>query len=164
MNISIIVAVSENNVIGKDNKLLWKLRSDLLRFKRITTGGVVIMGQKTMESLPHGYLPNRINIVLTDDPDFASTNIIPAYSIDDALKKAKQYTDEEVFIIGGGSIYSQFIDLADKLYLTKVHVKIDGDTFFPEIDESKWKSTYLEKWTKDSYNEYDYTFGIYTNI
>ena len=93
--ISIIVSVSENWAIGKDNKLLWKLSSDLKRFKKLTTCHAVMVGQKTMESLPKGFLPNRTNIVLTDDTDFSGENIIPAYNISDALNKSQYYDDEE---------------------------------------------------------------------
>jgi len=160
--ISIIVSVSENWVIGKDNKLLWKLSSDLQRFKHLTTGHAVIMGQKTMESLPKGFLPNRINIVLTDDQDFTGENIIPAFSISDSLNKAQYYDDDEIFIIGGGSIYTQFLPMTDKLYLTVVHTEIEGDTFFPEIDESKWILEYSNFQEKDDKNEYSHTYKVYT--
>jgi len=160
--ISIIVSVSENWAIGKNNKLLWKLSNDLQRFKKLTTGHAIIMGQKTMESLPKQHLPNRTNIVLTDDPDFSSKNIIPAFSIADALNKAQYYDDTEIFIIGGGSIYKQFLSIAEKLYLTIVHTKIDGDTFFPKIDESEWKLEFSEFKEKDNKNEYSHTYKIYT--
>ncbi len=159
--ISIIVSASENWAIGKDNKLLWQLSSDLKRFKELTTGHAVIMGQKTMESLPKKYLPNRTNIVLTDDPNFSSENIIPAFSIADALNKATYYDNEEIFIIGGGSVYKQFLPLADKLYLTVVHTKIDGDTYFTKIDESNWKLEFSEFKDKDEKNEYSHTYKNY---
>ena len=161
--ISIIVSASENWIIGKDNQLLWKLSSDLQRFKSLTTGHSVIMGQKTMESLPKQYLPNRTNIVLTDDPDFVRENIIPAFSISDALNKAQYYDDsDEIFIIGGGSIYKQFLPVSNKLYLTVVHTEIDGDTTFPEIDESEWKLEFSEFKEKDSKNDYSHTYKTYT--
>ena len=163
-NINIIVSVSENWVIGKDNKLLWKLSSDLKRFKELTTGHAVIMGQKTLESLPNGPLPNRTNIVLTDDPYFVSENVIPSFSISDALNKSNYYDDEETFIIGGGSIYKQFLPLANKLYLTVVHTEIDGDTYFPEIDESEWKLESSEFKEKDDKNEFSHTYKIYRRI
>ena len=161
--ISIIVSVSENWVIGKDNKLLWKLSSDLQRFKKLTTGHAIIMGQKTMESLPKKFLPNRTNIVLTDDSKLSAENIIPAFSIADALNKAQYYDDTEIFIIGGGSIYKQFLPIADKLYLTVVHVEIDGDTTFPKIDESEWKLEFSDFKEKDDKNEFPHTYKIYTN-
>lgn len=160
-NINMIASVSENWIIGKDNKLLWKLSSDLKKFKELTTGHVIIMGQKTFESLPNGSLPNRTNIVLTDDPDFFGKDIIPSFSISDALNKANYY-DKEIFIIGGGSIYKQFLPLANKLYLTIVHTKIDGDTYFPKIDESEWKLELSEFKEKDNKNEYSHTYKIYS--
>lgn len=161
--ISIIVSVSENWVIGKDNSLLWKLSSDLKRFKELTTNHVVIMGQKTMESLPNKMLPNRTNIVLTDDPDYSFQNgVIPAFSIDDAIQKAEYYESDEIFIIGGGSVYKQFLPLADKLYLTKVHTIIEGDTYFPKIDEKDWVLESYQSKEKDDKNEYSHTYIIYS--
>ena len=111
--ISIIVAIAENNAIGKDNKLLWYLPDDLKRFKRLTTGHPVIMGKKTFESLPIKPLPNRTNIVLTDVPGEKIEGCTMAYSIDDALSKCPD--GEECFVMGGGMIYKQFLEIADRL-------------------------------------------------
>lgn len=165
MKISIIVSVSENWAIGKDNKLLWKLSDDLKRFKEITSGNPVIMGQKTFESLPKGALPNRLNIVLTDNPNFTAEKVISAYNIEDALNKAKSHYDEdvEVFIIGGGSIYKQFLELADFIYLTLVHIVIDGDTFFPKLSND-WSLIYNEFKSKDENNEFDHTYKIFKKL
>ena len=160
MKISIIVSVSENLAIGKDNKLLWNQKSDLQRFKKITTGHPVIMGQKTFESLPNGALPNRTNIVLTDDKKFSAPNIITAYSIEESLQIAKSKSDE-VFIIGGGSIYKQFLKIADSVYLKKINIKIDGDTSFPELNKDEWELISEEYKEKDDKNEYDHTYKIY---
>lgn len=159
MNINIIVSVSENWVIGKDNKLLWKLSDDLKRFKELTLNKPIIMGDKTFYSLPKGALPNRTNIVLTLDKNFNEPNTIPAYTIMDALKKAETINDE-VFIIGGGNVYKQYLKFADKVYLTVVHTTIDGDTTFPELDDS-WNCYFEEFHNKDEKNEYDYTYKIY---
>lgn len=163
MKISIIVSVSENLAIGKDNKLLWNLKSDLQRFKKITTGHTVIMGQKTFESLPNGALPNRTNIVLTDNKKFTAKDIIPAYSIEESLQIArlKNGSNCEVFIIGGGTIYKQFLKIVDSVYLTEVHIKIDGDTFFPELNKDEWELISEEYKEKDDKNEYDHTYKIY---
>jgi dihydrofolate reductase len=165
MKISIIVSVSENWVIGKNNKLLWKLSDDLKRFKKLTSGHPVIMGQKTFESLPNGALPNRTNIVLTDDPNFSAKDTIVAYNLIDSLEKAKQTCKTEknceVFIIGGGMIYKQFLDYADCIYLTTVHTNIDGDVFFPELNTKQWKLVSEEFKEKDDNNEYDHTYKIY---
>ena len=161
MKISIIVSVSENWMIGKNNKLPWKLSNDLQRFKQITDSKPVIMGQKTFESLPNGALPNRINIVLSDDPNFIAPNIITANSVVEALLKARQTQIDETFIIGGGMIYKLFLDYADKVYLTVVHTVINGDTSFPKLDLRHWKLTSEEFRNKDEKNEYDVTYKIY---
>ena len=161
MEISIIVSVSENWMIGKNNKLLWKLSDDLKRFKKITDGKPVIMGQKTFESLPNGALPNRTNIVLSDDINFTAPNIITASSVVESLLKAKDTKSDETFIIGGGMIYRLFLDYADKVYLTVVHTTIDGDTSFPKLDLRSWKLTSDEFKNKDEKNEYDVSYKIY---
>ncbi len=134
-NISIIVAIAENNAIGKDNRLLWHISEDLKRFKRITTGKTVIMGKNTFTSLPNGALPKRKNIVISDNTNDRFEGCTMAWSIEDALEKCD---DNESFIIGGGSIYKQFLQLANKLYLTRVHKNFDADTFFPEINTNEW--------------------------
>ena len=161
MEISIIVSVSENLMIGKNNKLLWKLSDDLKRFKKITDSKPVIMGQRTFESLPKGALPNRTNIVLSDDPTFTAPDIITAESVVESLLKARQTRTDETFIIGGGMIYRLFLDYADKVYLTQVHTNIDGDTSFPKLDLRSWKLIDEEFRNKDDKNEYDVTYKIY---
>jgi len=159
MKISIIVAIGENNEIGKNNKLLWHLGDDLKRFKKLTYNKVVIMGQKTYESLPIKPLPKRTNIIITDDPDLLYDGCIMSFSIDDAIEKAKFWDDTgEVFVIGGGSIYKQFLNKTDTLYITKVHESFDADTFFPDISE--WTMTYKENHKKDENNDYDYSYLI----
>ncbi len=137
MSISIIVAVAENNAIGKDNDLLWHISDDLKRFKKITSGHKIIMGKNTFLSLPIRPLPNRTSIVITDDPSDNYEGCIMAYSIEDAMLKCS--TEEECFIIGGGSVYKQFLPLADKLYLTKVGRSYEADVFFPEIKSDEWE-------------------------
>jgi len=162
MNINIIVSVSENWVIGDKNKLLWKQSDDLKRFKKITSNNPVIMGQRTFESLPNGALPNRENIVLTDNEKFSAPNITTAYNVNDALYKAKECCEKSnIFIIGGGMIYRQFLDYADTIYLTVVHTTLNGDTTFPVFDDKKWKLVSEEFKNKDDKNEYDVTYKIY---
>jgi len=136
-NISIIVAIAQNFAIGKNNDLLFHLPNDLKRFKQITTGHPVIMGRNTLLSLPKGALPNRRNIVITDDPNeqFDRCEMVP--SIELALDAVKD--ESEAFIIGGGTIYRQFYPLAGKLYLTVVHHDFEADVWFPEIDYSEWE-------------------------
>ena len=161
-NISIIVAVAENNAIGKDNKLLWHISDDLKRFKKLTTGHIVIMGKKTFDSLPNGALPNRTNIVITDDINDKFEDCIMAYSIEDALDKSDD--NKEIFIIGGGSIYKQFLKYANKLYLTKVHKSFEGDVFFPEIDINEWKLIEQESFEPDDKTTFAYSYLIYKKL
>jgi dihydrofolate reductase len=157
--ISIIVAVSEDWGIGKNNELLWHISEDLKRFKRLTTGNTVIMGKKTWESLPRKPLPGRKNIVLTDDPIEKITDAVTAYSIEDALAKCEK--TEEIFIMGGGSIYRQFMLIADRLYITHVHRKTPADIYFPEIDLKIWKTTEKEEFAVSETNPIPYTYTIY---
>ncbi len=153
--ISIIVAVSEDWGIGKDNELLWHISEDLKRFKRLTTGNTVVMGKKTWESLPRRPLPGRKNIVLTDNPKDNIENAITCYSIENALSKCSP--EEEIFIIGGGSVYRQFMPLADRLYITHVHKNAPADIYFPEIDLKIWKVTEDEEFLSDEGIPYTYT-------
>jgi dihydrofolate reductase len=138
MVLSIIVAIGKGNEIGKNNGLLWRLSSDLKRFKRITTGHVIIMGRTTYLSLPNGALPNRTNVVLSRDADLRLEGCLVFSSLDAALIHFRD--EEEVFVIGGGELYRQAFPIADKLYLTKVDAAFpDADTFFPPVDYSEWK-------------------------
>jgi dihydrofolate reductase len=157
--ISIIVAVSEDWGIGKDNELLWHISEDLKRFKKLTLGNTVIMGKRTWESLPRRPLPGRKNIVLTDDPNEYIDCSVTAYSIDDALSKCAD--NEEIFIIGGGSIYRQFMPIADRLYITHVHKKAPADIYFPEIDLSIWEIAEKEEFKADGENSISYTYTVY---
>ena len=157
--ISIIVAVSEDWGIGKDNKLLWHISEDLKRFKRLTFGNTVIMGKRTWESLPRRPLPGRRNIVLTDDKTENIENAVTAYSIEDSLSKCEK--NEEIFIMGGGSIYRQFMPFADRLYITHVHKKAPADIYFPEIDLKMWKITEKEVFKTDDEESIPYTYTIY---
>jgi dihydrofolate reductase len=157
--ISIIVAVSDDWGIGKDNDLLWHLPEDLKRFRKLTTGNAIIMGKKTWESLPRRPLPDRRNIVLTDIPGETIEGSITAYSIEDALNKCDR--DKEIFIIGGGSIYRQFVPLADRLYITHVHMKAPADIYFPAIDLNIWKITGMEEFPGSSEEKIPYTYTIY---
>lgn len=158
--IAIIAAIAENKAIGKDNRLLWHLSEDLKRFKRLTTGHTVVMGKKTYYSLPVRPLPNRRNLVITDVPDEQIEGCVMAYSIDDAI--AKMDEDRENFIIGGGSVYRQFLPLADRLYITNVHHSFEADTFFPDIDMSQWRlAEESEVYAPDDKNPYSFSYVIY---
>jgi len=153
-NISIIVAIARNNAIGKDNKLLWHLPEDLKRFKKLTTNHWVVMGKNTFESLPSGPLPNRTNLVISDIEGEIISGCEMAYSIQEAISKCPD--DEESFIIGGGSVYRQFLPFCSRLYLTIVQEDFEADTFFTEIDYSEWKEISKEEHFKDEKNPFDY--------
>ena len=156
--ITLIAAASENNVIGNDNKLIWHLSDDLKHFKELTKGHCVIMGRKTFESMPKA-LPNRTNIVITRKQDYIAKNAIVVHSIHEALDKAKD--DKQPFIIGGGEIYSQSIQLSDRIELTRVHTDSQGDAYFPEIDYKIWEEVNREERFKDEKHDFDFTFIRY---
>jgi len=157
--LSIIVAIADNNAIGKDNQLLWHLSEDLKRFKQLTTHHTIVMGKKTFESLPIKPLPNRRSIVITDDLNEKIEGCLMAYSIEDAVNKCDE--TQENFIIGGGSIYKQFMPITNKLYLTKVHKDFDADTFYPEIDFSEWEIIESQENLFDEKSELNYSYLIY---
>ena len=151
--INIIVAASLNNVIGKDNKLLWRQSADLKRFKELTTGKTVVMGRKTYDSIGKP-LPNRRNIVITrQDIEIPGCEVV--HSLEDALK-----VDDEIFILGGGEIYQKSIILANKIFLTLIQTEIEGDTYFPVLGE-EWKEESKEEFLKDEKNQFDYQFINY---
>lgn len=153
---TIVVAMGEKNEIGNDNQLLWHLPRDLKHFKELTSGHPVIMGRKTYESIGKP-LPNRTNIVISRRNDWFEEGILIVGSIKEALKFAKKI-DENIFIIGGGTIYEQTIDLADKLEVTLVKAHLEADTFFPKIDEKVWIKTSEICHEKDDKNQYDFCF------
>tara|TARA_B100000579_G_scaffold62503_1_gene45791 strand:+ start:734 stop:1627 length:894 start_codon:yes stop_codon:yes gene_type:complete len=159
--ITIIVAASENNVIGNNNKLIWHLSDDLKRFKNLTKGHHVIMGRKTFESMPRA-LPNRTNVIITRKENYIAENAIVTNSLESALKIASD--DAQPFIIGGGEIYNIALNISDRIELTRVHHNFEGDTTFPEIDKEKWiESNRVEK-KKDETHSYDFTFITYNKI
>ncbi|MFH0820077.1 MAG: dihydrofolate reductase [bacterium] len=151
--ISIIVSIAKNRAIGKDNQLLWQIPEDLKHFKKITSGHVVLMGQKTYESIGKP-LPNRTNVVISDDYSFNPRGVVVTRSFEEGLNKAREIEKEEIFIIGGGSIYRQFLPMTDKLYLTVVEGDYDADTFFP--DYSEFKNIVSEE--KSSNGKYEFTY------
>jgi len=157
--IILIAAVSKKNEIGKNNQLLWHLPDDFKRFKTLTTGHYIIMGRKTFESFPKP-LPNRTHIIITRQKNYAVENCIVVPSLEEALKVCPK--NEDIYIIGGGEIYKQSIDFADKLEITLVDNDFEADTFFPEIDKNKWKLDFEEFHPKDEKHLYDFTFLTYT--
>jgi len=159
MSISIIVAIAENNAIGKNNELLWHISEDLKRFKRLTIGHKVIMGKNTFLSLPNRPLPDRTNIVISDDPNDRFEGCEMAYSISEAMEMC--HPEEEWFVIGGGMIYRQFLEYASKLYLTQVFKTFDADTFFPDINYDEWEVIERETHPPDDKNDFAYAFITY---
>lgn len=155
-NWSLIVAIGKHNEIGKDNDLLWHLSDDLKRFKALTTGHTIIMGRKTFDSLPKGALPNRRNIVLSSQN--LKLEHTEVYSSLDEIKKNIK-SDEQVFIIGGASIYKMLIDKVEKIYLTQVHESFKADVFFPEINWSDWEVSRSIEVPKGEKNEYTHTYS-----
>ena len=164
MRVSLIVAVAENGVIGKDNDLIWSLPKDMQYFKETTLGHHVIMGRKNFESIPEKYrpLPNRTNIVVSRQSDYHAEGCVLVHSVEEALSIAKKNDDYEPFIIGGGQIYQLALeaDLVDRIYLTKVHKSFDGDTFFPSLSE-EWKEIKRTDCIADNKHDCDYSFLVY---
>ena len=154
---SIIVAVSENNVIGNDNKLIWHLPADLAYFKKVTMSKTIVMGRKTFESIGRP-LPGRKNVVITRSHQFSHENVTVLQNPQSLLV---QKTAEELVIIGGAEIYRIFLPLADKIYFTRVHHNFQGDAFFPEINRDEWIKKSEEFHSRDEKNAYDYSFIVY---
>lgn len=166
MIISLIAAVAENNVIGKDNNLPWHLPTDMKYFRDTTMGHCVIMGRKNYDSIPLKYRPldGRTNIVVTRQKDFKAEGCIVVNSVEGALSECRKKNETEVFIIGGADIYKQTIDAADKLYYTKIHHTFEGDAFFPSVDGSKWKLTSKKDINADEKNKFPFSFCVYEKI
>ncbi len=157
--LSIVVAKAKNNVIGKDNHLLWHLSEDLKRFKELTTGHTIIMGRKTFESIGK-ILPNRKHIIFSQNPDFKINN--EQVEIVHSMLQIQEYieSEEECFVIGGAMIYNLLMPYVQKMYVTQINKEFEGDTFFPRIDEEKWQE--IDKSSgKDEENDLEYEFLTY---
>ncbi len=161
--LSIVVAKAKNNIIGKDNKLLWHLSDDLKRFKALTEGHTIIMGRKTFESLGK-VLPNRKHIVFSNNPDFKvnDENVEVVHS----LLQIQEYieSEEEAFVIGGAMMYNFLMPYVSKMYVTEIEKEFEGDTFFPRIDDKKWKEISREKGPEDGENNFEYNYVVYQKI
>ena len=158
--ISIIAAVADNFAIGKSNNLPWYLPADLKHFKQLTTGHAIVMGKRTFQSLPKGPLPNRKNIVLTSVmSEGVNEGYFEADSLEDALFLCEH--EEQVFIMGGATVYKQCIDKVDYMYITWIHKEFSADTFFPAIDFDKWEEVKHENHDADEQNTFSYTFSEY---
>jgi dihydrofolate reductase len=159
MKISIIAAVAQNNVIGKDNKLLWRLKKDMQWFKKHTSGHCVLMGRKTFDSLGKP-LPNRKNIVITSKPSENSEDLIFFKNIEEGISYAKEHGETELFVIGGGEIYKQLLPKSETIYLTIVDCEPEGDTYFPVLDYNNYQIIFEEYHESDDENEYPFSFII----
>lgn len=160
--ITIVAAIGNNNALGKDNQLLWRLPKDLKHFKELTENHPIVMGRKTYESIGKA-LPNRTNIVVSRKENWFQEGILIVSTLKEALKFAKKI-DENIFVIGGGEIYKQTVDLADKLEITQVKGDFEADTFFPKIDPKIWKMTDEQCHEKDEKNEHVFCFQTYERI
>ena len=161
MIVSIIVAASTNNVIGKDNDLIWHMPNDMRFFKEKTQGRHVIMGRKNFESIPHKFrpLPNRTNVIITRNINYKSEDALVVNSLEDAIEISRENNEVESFVIGGGEIYKLALErnLIDKIYLTRIHHNFEGDTYFPELS-NMWVVTNREDCYKDDRHAYDYSY------
>lgn len=159
----LIVAKAQNNEIGKDNDLIWKLSRDMKFFTDTTKGTVVIMGRKNWDSIPLKYRPlsHRVNVVVSRDSSFQHSDCESFTRIEDAIAHFKNQSDKDIFIIGGGQIYRYCLenDLIDEMYITEVKATLDADTFFPEFNEANWSKSLLFSHSADEKNEYD--FDVY---
>lgn len=167
MKLSLICAMAENRVIGRNNSLPWHLSEDLKYFKRVTMGNSIIMGRKTWESIGRP-LPGRTNIVITSNPEYQAEGVRIVHSLEDALKLAESiaYIDgsKEAFIIGGADLYRRALPVADRFHLTRVHAEVDGDTSLPEFDESEWQEVAREDFSHSETNPYDYSICLLERI
>ena len=158
MTVSLVVAASKNNVIGRDGELPWHLPEDLRHFRRITTGKPVIMGRKTFESIGRP-LPDRHNIVMTRDPDYAAEGCDVVESVAEALDVAGDA--DEVMVIGGGQVYRDFLPRADRIYMTRVQAEVQGDTRFPRIEGNAWRLVSAEHHAADEKHEFAFEMMVF---
>ncbi|MGZ3299100.1 MAG: dihydrofolate reductase [Asticcacaulis sp.] len=170
VRLSLVVAMSENGVIGREGALPWHLRSDLALFKRITHSKPIIMGSNTWDSLPRKPLPGRLNLVLSRDLKFEAEGGVICSSMYEAMEIAREQAIEdgapggetpEICVIGGANVFEQVMAKADRLYVTTVHATIEGDTVFPAIDPEAWRVTSEEAFPKGEGDDYDFTFRVY---
>lgn len=160
MTLSIIVAASENNVIGINNHLPWHLPVDMKYFKDMTMGKPIVMGRKSFEELGR-VLPGRPNIMITRQTDYTAEGLYIVPSLEAGIEKAKTFGTEEIFITGGGEIFKMALPIIDRLYLTRVHAEVSGDTYFPEFDPRGWKLVKNERHEKDEKHAYALTFQVW---
>lgn len=159
--ISLIVAASTNNVIGNDGELPWRLSDDLKRFKAVTMGKPIVMGRKTFESIGRP-LPGRQNIVITRQGNYVANGCDVVQSMEQAVDVAGGA--DEIMVIGGSEIYAAFLPIADRIYLTRVHTEVEGDAFFPSLDETVWRDSASENYEADESNDYACTVSLFSRM
>lgn len=160
MIVSLLVAASENNVIGKDNQLPWHLPNDLKYFKNLTWGMPILMGRKTFDSIGKP-LPGRKSIVITRNTDWQHESVDVVHSLEEAIQKAEDYGVKEIFVIGGAEIFNTSLPTANRIYLTRIHHTFDGDVHFPEISEKEWDLTSSRYCEADEKNSFDHTYQVW---
>ena len=163
MIISQIVAVSLNNVIGKDNSLPWHMPTDMAYFKNKTWGHHIVTGRRNYEAEGKA-LPARVNIILTRNPDFKISDGIVVHKLEAAIEIAERSEEDELFIVGGAEIYKLAMQVTERVYLTRIHAEVEGDTFYPELDMTVWKQISIDRRKADVKNPYDYDFLIYERL
>jgi dihydrofolate reductase len=163
MKLSLLLAVSENNVIGRDNKLPWHLPDDLKYFKNLTWGMPILMGRKTFDSIGKA-LPGRKSIVVTRNTGWQHEGVEVVYSIRDAFSKAENFGAKEIFVIGGAEIFTAALPAANKIYLTRIHQEFEGDVFFTPINHHEWRLVSSRFCTADEKNAYDHTYQVWERI
>ena len=159
--ICLVAAIAKNNVLGKDNKLIWHLPADLKMFKNLTSGNTILMGRKTFDSIGKA-LPNRENVVISRDVNFKPEGCLVFNSVESALASLKE--KELIYVVGGAQIYNECMPLADKLYITHLDLQIDGDVFFPEINSNVWRLTQNTEGVLDEKNTIPYRFCVYEKM
>ena len=162
MRVSAVVAASENGVIGREGGLPWHVSSDLKLFKEITLGKPVIMGRRTWESLPRKPLPGRRNIVITRQADFVAEGAELVHSVDEALAVCAGEAD--VSIIGGGQVYAEAMSRTDRIYLTRIHLEVDGDTFLPDLNEDEWREVERREFARGERDDADFTLIVLDRV
>jgi len=169
MKVSLVAAIGQNRELGKNNELLWHLHEDMQFFKQITTGYYVVMGRKSFESIPPKYrpLPNRVNVIISRNPEYLYRECFTCGSISDAIDLAKESGETQIFIIGGGEIYRQAMEsgIVDEMFLTHVQASFpDADVHFPAYDQYKWNKETIHSFQSDSRNEYAFDIVRYEKI
>ncbi|BDD03692.1 dihydrofolate reductase [Aureibacter tunicatorum] len=157
VDLKIVVAKASNNVIGKDNELIWHLPADLKHFKKVTMGGAMLMGRKTFESIGRP-LPGRLNVVITRNEGFEAEGCIVVKSIDEGVKASQQQGYDDIYVIGGGNIYAQTLSKVNTIYLTEIDGNFEGDVYFPELELSEWNIEEREDFQPDDKNKHAYSF------